>query len=527
MIISKMPHLKFAALSLILATFTIFLPSCSKKGSDLSKVLYKENNIKAFKDLDADSFTLVFQKLLASKRNTLSNPKLINSYYAQHNYEPSLVLNHFTNKGLKVLPEYLNQASKHGLDPEIFHADTLEKLIDKLYDKTAIRSKEEAYQILADVEMMFANSLINYDNALQFGILSPRKMYANYYTKTKRPDSTTMLPVFAVKDLKTFLDSIQPKDPQYLALQTALQSNVAGANMSQEQTNRVIKANLERLRWKNKPDQEKYVLVNIADFKLDVIDHGKSILNMKVCVGEGRNEGKVQSLIEYDETGLTKDRPFSRETPQLNSLIHSVQVNPVWNIPESIATNEIVKYAAGDKYYLSNKNIDVYKNGKIVENPETIDWSSEDTGKIYRFKQRPGDDNSLGKIKFLFANDQSVYLHDTPAKAAFDLPMRAVSHGCVRVEKPLDLALALFGKTSKFDVIQKEMQSVTPEAKDIFLKPTFPVYLTYVTAWADANGSLQFRKDIYGLDVVLDSYLQKINGAVKKQTSDKSLIARN
>jgi murein L,D-transpeptidase YcbB/YkuD len=268
---------------------------------------------------------------------------------------------------------------------------------------------------------------------------------------------------------------------------------------------------MERLRWKNRKEDKKFVIVNIPDFTLDVIDNGKSVLHMKVCVGEGRELNSGDQLKEYDETGVKRDRPFSRETPQLGSMIHSVQVNPVWNIPESIATNEISKHAAADRYYLANNNIDVYKDGKLIDDPELIDWSAGDAGKIYTFKQRPGDDNSLGKIKFLFNNESSVYLHDTPAKAAFKQNMRAVSHGCVRVERPLELAKALFGDGSKYDMIAKEMaQTENQEAKDISLPEKVAVYLTYNTCWADSAGTIQFRKDIYGLDVVLYSYLEKI-----------------
>jgi murein L,D-transpeptidase YcbB/YkuD len=496
---------------IILATFSLLLPSCKKKvRSDISKVLYSETKNKAFKNLNADTFAVVFQQLITAQKSGLTNPKLISSYYESKDYEPVLVLQHLPKGELKAVPNYLSRSGEHGLDPKIFNAETINQLVAKFYDKKAIADPKEAYTELAKLELALANSLINYNNALQFGILSPRKIYANYYTATKRPDSSTMLRVFAVKNIKSFLDSIQPKDPQYIALQTALRSGTVGTGMNESEFNRILKANLERLRWKNKPTQDKYVLVNIADFNLDVMENGKSILNMKVCVGEGRNKDFTAGLKEYDETGLSKDRPFSRETPQLNSMIHSVQVNPVWNIPESIATNEIVKYAANDRFYLSNKNIDVYQNGKIVEDPETIDFSAADAGSKYAFKQRPGDDNSLGKIKFLFKNDEAVYLHDTPAKAAFNLPMRAVSHGCVRVEKPLELARVLFGDGEKFNTIATEMKSEEPEAKDIVLKPQVPVYLTYFTVWSDASGKLQFRKDVYGLDIVLDSYLQRL-----------------
>jgi len=499
---------------LSISALSVLLPSCGKKNrSDISKVLYGETKNKAFKDLSSDSFAVVLKKTLESSKAALSNPKLITAFYEAHDYEPVLVLQHMPKGQLKTITDYLGKSAAHGLDPEIFKYNTLNALVAKFYDKKAIKSKEEAYQQLADLELLTANSLINYNNALQYGILSPRKIYANYYTETKRPDSNTMQRIFAISDVKTFLDSIQPKDPQYLALQKALQSGVKDGKMTQEETQRVVAVNLERLRWKNKPSQSKYVLVNIADFRLDVIDGGKSVLNMKVCVGEGRNKDYSDNLKEYDENDLKKDRPFSRETPQLNSMIHSVQVNPVWNIPESIATNEITKYAAADRYYLSSHNIDVYQDGKKIDDPETIDFSVGNPGKMYSFKQRPGEENSLGKIKFLFNNQSSVYLHDTPAKSAFNKDMRAVSHGCVRVEQPENLAKALFGEGPKFETIREKMAGDNATATDIGLPKKVPVYLTYFTAWADPNGSLQFRKDVYGLDIVLYTYLQRLSGS--------------
>jgi murein L,D-transpeptidase YcbB/YkuD len=321
--------------------------------------------------------------------------------------------------------------------------------------------------------------------------------------------------VFEVKSLKTFLDSIQPKDPQYLTLQKALVSTVIVPGQTKEETQRTILVNLERLRWKNKPTEARYVLVNIPDYQLNLIENGKPTLSMKVCVGEGRNNDHSDNLIEYDESDKT-DRPFQRETPQLNSLIYVAEVNPIWNIPQSIASKEIIVEAAKDPYYLSNKNINVYRNDKIVEDPETIKWSSLSAKEKaeYSFKQQPGADNSLGKVKFLFNNKTNVYLHDTPAKDAFKKPMRAVSHGCVRLEKPLDFAHALFGDGEKYQTIAKFMGEDNPKPTSLYLNKKVPVYITYVTCWADENGTLQFRKDIYGLDIVLYAHLQKFLATV-------------
>jgi murein L,D-transpeptidase YcbB/YkuD len=488
--------------------FLFTFQSCKKSHSDIGAVVFKETRNKIFKDIETETFVEKFKSTFAKQEKQYRNPKFLRLFYESNDFEPVLLMKNLEKDKLKEAIAVLNNATVHGLDPAIFKTAELNELIEKTYNKKEIKTLDEAYQVLIDLELSAANSLTNYSNALQFGIVSPRKIYAQYYTATKRPDSASFLQVFETKDVAEFLDSIQPQEKQYLALQKALQDKVVLPGASAEETERVLKVNLERLRWKNLPTEDKYVWVNIPDFKLDVMEDGKSILNMKVCVGEGRNKDNADNLVEYDENDLKKDRPFNRETPQLKSMIHSVQVNPVWNIPESIATNEISKLAAKDPYYLSNNNIDVFLDGKLIEDTETINW--DEAGKKYAFKQRPGDDNSLGKIKFLFQNESSVYLHDTPAKAAFGLAMRAVSHGCVRVEKPLELAEALFGKGDKYDKIKAGMESANPVATDIGLPKQIPVYLSYFTCWADETGKLQFRKDVYGLDIVLYTYLQRL-----------------
>ena len=340
--------------------------------------------------------------------------------------------------------------------------------------------------------------------------MNPKRIYANYFTQTIRPDSLNMTHTLGVNSFKTFLDSIQPKDPQYLSLQKILTRDTTFAGMTQEETHRTILVSLERLRWKNKPQESRYVLVNIPDYQLNVIEGGKSTLNMKVCVGEGRNKDHSNTLVEYNDSDKT-DHPFSRETPQLNSLIYVAEVNPIWNIPQSIAGKEIMVEAAKDLYYLSNKNINVFKDGKPVDDPETIKWSNlTDAEKLsYSFKQQPGADNSLGKIKFLFKNSSSVYLHDTPAKLAFNKSMRAVSHGCVRLEKPLDFAHALFGDSEKYKTIEQYIGEDNTKPTSLYLPKKVPVYITYTTCWTDESGQIQTRPDVYGLDIVLYAHLQK------------------
>ncbi|MDB5026218.1 MAG: L,D-transpeptidase family protein [Mucilaginibacter sp.] len=496
-------------LVLILCCLAATFQSCKKKRSEMAAILFKRTHNTVFKDIDPDEFTAFFKRELAREKSAMGNPQLITKHYNQNDYEPDFVLYHLWNGDLQAMIDKYHTANEHGLDPKLFQPDQLSALMAKFYDQNAIKTPGDAYKYMAQLEILAANSLINYSSVLQYGLISPRKIYSRYFIKTQRPDSISINKVFSVEDMRAYLDSIQPKDAQYLALQKAYLDGYKAPKLSKEETRRILLVNMERLRWRNKPTENKYVYVNIPDFHLDVIDSGKSILGMKVCVGEGRNKNYLNSLENYNDTCKT-DNPFPHETPLLSSVIHSVQVNPIWNIPKSIATKEIVIEAAKDPYYLANRNINVYKNDKLVEDPETIDWSKvTKENSEYEFKQQPGADNSLGKIKFLFENRSSVYLHDTPAKDAFSYSMRAVSHGCVRLEKPLDLAHTLFRDTVKYNLIAKDMEEDDPTSEDIALRPRVPVYITYVTCWADSTGKLQFRRDVYGLDIVLYDHLKK------------------
>ncbi|HEY9533766.1 MAG TPA: L,D-transpeptidase family protein [Mucilaginibacter sp.] len=465
----------------------------------MGKILYRKTKNKVFKNVTPDGLAKVFKKVLAEEKSSLTYGSFISKFYEQNNYDPVFVMDHIFNKDLKTSVTYYQNAGRHGLDPELFKANEIGQLINKFYNKKAIKTLDQAYRDIAELEILSANSLLRYSNALQFGIIDPKSVYVRYYIPTPRPDSASMTKVFQAVDLKTYLDSIQPKDPGYLALQKALASGVAAKGMSPEETKRVITVNLERLRWRNRPNG-KYVRVNIPAFQLDVMQHGKSVLNMKVCVGRGRNMNNSETLMNYTDSGKT-DKPNRHSTPQLSSLIHSVDVNPVWNIPESIANKEVIIEAKKDRYYLENKGINVYQDGKLID-PDDIDWDNVSAAD-YEFKQQPGDQNSLGKIKFLFNNKSSVYLHDTPAKNAFSMSMRAISHGCVRLGDPQGLALNLFGRGPKYDLIVKDMSLDKPEPTSIALTPKVPVMITYMTAWVDDSGTLQARPDVYGLDIVL------------------------
>jgi murein L,D-transpeptidase YcbB/YkuD len=499
-----------AFLIFFLPALILTFQSCKKKRSEMANVLFKKTHNTVFRDVTPEGFAEVFKKVFARERPKLKHADFIINYYEKNDFKPVFVMDHLFNGDLAKAGDYYTRADEHGLSAEMFQADEMKRLVDRFMAKKGIKTLNEAYQDMAGLEITAANSLINYTNALQYGVINPKSIFQRYFTATKRPDSTSMSLVFQIGNMQSYLDSIQPKDPQYIALQNSLKIGFMAKGKSQEETKRILIVNLERLRWRNKPFEDKYVIVNIPDYTLNVMDSGKSVLKMKVCVGQGRNMDNANTIMAYNDT-CKEDKPFEHETPLLNSLIHSVDVNPVWNIPKSIANKEIIVEAAKDRFYLANKGINVYEDDKLVPNPEDIDWTKITKENLpYEFKQQPGADNSLGKIKFLFNNKSSVYLHDTPAKSAFFWKMRAVSHGCVRLGDPQALALNLFGDGERYKTIATDMSEDNPDPTTIYLPKKVPVYITYITSWADENGGLQFRDDVYGLDIVLYDHLQRL-----------------
>jgi len=485
--------------------FIILLSSCSQQ-TGLDQILFKETKNKIYKDLNEEKFSQILKTTLDKEAGNLKKGKFITDFYRNNGYQASLLKKFFPKEKLNLLAERLNNASEHGIKPAYFNAEAYQKTLGLVDSKDGIKTLDDAYAQLAKLEIATADALLSYSSALQFGIINPNKTLQRYYIETKQADTSFMENILKAANLDSLLDSIQPKSDTYLALQKALKSDITAEGESKDETMKTIMVNLERARWKQDIDRKNMIYVNIPAFRLDVIKDGKATKNMKVVVGTGRNNSGKATF--SDGNAKIKDTPNSHETPVLASRIHSVQVNPVWNIPESIAGKEILKHVQNDRFYLANAGIDVLQNGKVLDDPENIDWSAYSPGNLpYRFRQRPGDENSLGKIKFLFKNNSSVYLHDTPAQAAFDRDVRASSHGCVRVAEPLDLAEALFGSGDKFNTIKKDMESSDQEeAKDIALSPKTQVVLDYKTIEVKDN-KLQFYPDVYGQDIVLYSYM--------------------
>jgi L,D-transpeptidase YcbB len=251
-------------------------------------------------------------------------------------------------------------------------------------------------------------------------------------------------------------------------------------NISVEERIKQLEINMERWRWVPEKISDSYILVNIPEFVLHVYEKDKEIWNMKVIVGKQGSE-----------------------TPIFNDELEFIVINPNWNVPRDIAIKEILPLLQKDSTYLESMNMEMFEGERSREAvpSESVDWKSVNEQNFnYRFRQKPGTDNALGTIKFLFPNEYDVYLHDTPTHSLFERFQRGFSHGCIRIEEPLKLANYLL-KNDPVWTEDKIMNTIdSGEEKYIKLTKKTPVFILYFTTWVDSKGLVHFHKDIYGHD---------------------------
>jgi len=290
-----------------------------------------------------------------------------------------------------------------------------------------------------------------------------------------------------VKALKRFQARHGLRPDGILGEDTLEQINVPVARRVEQ-----LNLNLERER---QPDQDqdanvRYLQVDITDFTLKVVDGGREIMRMPVVVGTS-----------------------FRRTPVFSALMSYLVFAPYWTVPPTILEEDKLPLLRKDPSYLESHHYEIVAWGKDPDriiDAATIDWKKM-TAKNFpgMLRQKPGPWNPLGKVKFMFPNAYHVYLHDTPAQYLFDKQRRTFSSGCIRIARPLELALYLLKGQEGWteERIQKEMEGSKPYT--VGLKRPIPVHIVYRTAWVDAQGRLQFRKDVYQRDPELRAELQQ------------------
>ncbi len=254
-------------------------------------------------------------------------------------------------------------------------------------------------------------------------------------------------------------------------------------NQTVTQAIQKIRLNLDRIKWLNREESDKRIELNIPSFRLNFFAKDKLVTTIRVVTGK-------------------PDHP----TPSFHNRMKYIVVNPWWKIPESIVRHEMLPKLIRDPYHYEAQGKELHTSWDETSprvDPGTVNWAEyKDNNKPipYYFMQVPSRHNALGKIKFLFPNGYQVYIHDTPSKSLFFRNTRAFSHGCMRIQKPRELleSLALFNDNIDVDAVMKRLEGT--EKKTIVLKHSVPIDITYLTAFVDPYGYLNFRKDIYHYD---------------------------
>lgn len=251
----------------------------------------------------------------------------------------------------------------------------------------------------------------------------------------------------------------------------------------------LIELNLERIRWLPRDLPEDYISINIPEYILRVYRKGREDLEMKVVLGSEFNA-----------------------TPVFSDTLEYIVFSPTWNVPMSILEEEFIPRLQRNPRAFDPERFVIYKDGEPAD-PEKEDWNAKDLDpKKYKMVENPGDQNSLGQVKFVMPNDLNIYLHDTPADNLFSKNKRAYSHGCIRLERPLDFARYLLDNNkepwSESRIAEAVKNSTPVTAK---LEKKFPVQIDYRTVWIDDDGLLNFREDLYGHDKRHLAMLNKID----------------
>ncbi|MHA1522821.1 MAG: L,D-transpeptidase family protein [Alphaproteobacteria bacterium] len=479
-------------------------------------------------------------------------------FYDGRLYAPVWVDENGLNQKAQDFVQILLRAQEHGLNPADYGAQTIALL-------TSVRSVSG----LADVEIRLSKALLEFGRDLSVGRVEPSSIAKDIRIFPEGPGADAILAdvARAGTDINEFVAGLAPESPNYARLKQTLADYralaaqggwtkvppgevlkpgmtsprvailrarltesgdfqpgatgdnalydeglaaavkrfqarhglevdaIVGAgtlgalNVSVEQRIDQMGLNMERRRWMADDLGQHYVFVNLADFELKVVRDGKTVHTARVVAG----------------------KPFFR-TPVFSKNMTYMVVNPYWNVPPSIARKELLPKLQRDPGALQAQNIRILANWSANArqvDPYSVDWSQYSTKRNIPFKlrQEPGNKNALGRVKFMFPNKFNVYLHDTPSKNLFSRAVRSFSHGCIRVQNPLDFAAVLL-KTQP-DWTPNRLARVVDEGRRrvVRLKKPIPVHLTYLTAWVNKDGSVNFRSDIYGRDKTLDSFL--------------------
>ena len=466
------------------------------------------------------------------------------AFYRARGFAPIWTTEDAADRRLALLTA-LDRAGDHGLPVQRYDADVL---------RAAFRDADSPYT-RGQAEVLATTMFLDYARDVQTGLLDPETVVPGIVMGVPRRDQLEQLETFIAADPHAFLRALPPRHPDYLRLMreklrlervlgeggwgatvnagrlepgqggaavialrdrlmrmgyldrsasavyddaltdavilfqeahglepdgVAGQDTIAQINIGVGQRLEQVILGMERQRWMNRERGERHILVNIPDFHAYVIDDEHVSFETRVVVGH---------------------RERDRNTPEFSDVMEHMVINPSWYVPRSIAVGEYLPgmLASGGA---SSGHLQLMQGGRPVSRA-AVDWAAyagtSPRSFPFDLRQPPGPGNALGRVKFMFPNQWNIYLHDTPSRNLFSHEVRAYSHGCVRVHRPLELAYHLLepqegaGAQGYFDRILASGQET-----QVNLEQEIPVHIVYWTAWVDEDGTPQYRRDVYG-----------------------------
>ena len=381
-----------------------------------------------------------------------------------------------TNLSGAVLFE-LQNASTHGLLSEDYHKTAIQRL--KLINGLS----ENEIKMFTDV--LLTDGLLLYFHHLRNGKINPHSLTPTLSSLDPDPLIEELTEGRISINGRQLLRNVQryiPNFPIYRMLYNAradwVQKILDGGGQPCLDQIATIDVNLERLRWGPDKTEKRFLLINVAGFRLFLLENDIVTWETKVIVGNC-------------------DTP----TPWISSHVEYVVFNPTWTVPTSIIEDDILPRVKRDVDYLTRNSYYLTDASGALLDPTLINWSSFNMDSLdFKIVQSPGPGNALGRVKFVFPNDQSIYMHDTPNKSLFNKQVRTFSHGCIRVEHPLELARLLLNDDVLYSEAAIDEIVSTGETRTITLNPPGQIMLTYLTVSIDANGQVLYHDDVYKLD---------------------------
>jgi murein L,D-transpeptidase YcbB/YkuD len=492
-------------------------------------------------------------------RRPLYASMVLPRFYQQRSYLPVWITESGIWQGSRDLVRALRGAGAEGLRSSDYHLARIGAMLEKLGDGSGNAGRAGVRE-LVDLELLMTDAFLVYGSHLVAGCVNPETIDPEWFANRRDVDMADVLEG-AISDnaIEEALESLRPAQAGYARLREALATyrdiaekggwpavpdggklikgdsgsrivllrrrlevtgdlsaaaalpgeefdesleaavrhfqrrhgldvdgvvgpmTLSALNVSSDDRVRQIEINMERWRWLPQDLGPRHLIVNIANFELDVVEAQQEVLTMRAIVGR-----------DY------------RRTPVFSGKMTYLVLSPYWHVPPSIAVKDILPLVRKDSGYLAEKGFKVFEGWgaetKEID-PSGVDWSTVTSKNLrYRFRQDPGPGNALGRVKFMFPNKFDVYLHDTPSRDLFAKSARAFSSGCIRIEKPIELAEYVLHSDSKWnrDAILAAIDRRVEQT--VQLREPIPVHVLYWTAWADVSGTVNFREDVYSRD---------------------------